>query len=120
MNYYQLSIIFGRAPASQGRHLTGFASLGASHASPLQAAHAKTLAGSVQQGFCCGCLLSFIITANDLAFGSCLFFEFFIKSHFYINFLFIIYFTLFKFRPKFKSIFNCVSFNFEICSSPFI
>jgi hypothetical protein len=27
-----------------GRHLTGFASLGASHASPLQAAHAKTLA----------------------------------------------------------------------------
>jgi hypothetical protein len=35
------AIPLGRAPASQGRHLTGFASLGASHASPLQAAHAK-------------------------------------------------------------------------------
>jgi hypothetical protein len=32
----------GRAPASQGRHITGFASLGASHASPLHAPHAKT------------------------------------------------------------------------------
>jgi hypothetical protein len=40
INYYQLYL--GRAPASQGRHITGFASLGASHASPLHAAHAKT------------------------------------------------------------------------------
>ena len=38
--HYQL--YFGRAPASQGRHIPGFASLGASHASPLHAPHAKT------------------------------------------------------------------------------
>jgi hypothetical protein len=36
-------ILFGRAPASQGRCITGFASLGASHASPLHTPHAKTL-----------------------------------------------------------------------------
>jgi hypothetical protein len=40
--HFSFFIYLGRAPASQGRHLTGFASLGASHASPLQAAHAKT------------------------------------------------------------------------------
>jgi hypothetical protein len=40
----------GRAPASQGRHLTGFASLGASHASPLQAAHAKPTYTSINVG----------------------------------------------------------------------
>jgi cytochrome c6 len=33
--------IFGRAPASQGRCIPGFASLGASHASPLHTPHAK-------------------------------------------------------------------------------
>jgi hypothetical protein len=38
-----LVFLLGRAPASQGRHIPGFASLGASHASPLHAAHAKTL-----------------------------------------------------------------------------
>jgi hypothetical protein len=31
-----------RTPATQGRHIPGFASLGASHASPLHAPHAKT------------------------------------------------------------------------------
>ena len=35
--------ILGRAPASQGRSITGFASLGASHASPLHAPHAKPI-----------------------------------------------------------------------------
>ena len=38
MLYEDASSKLGRAPT--GRHLTGFASLGASHASPLQAAHA--------------------------------------------------------------------------------
>jgi hypothetical protein len=41
--HYPLSIILG-VPLrfATGRHIPGFASLGASHASPLHAAHAKT------------------------------------------------------------------------------
>ena len=34
---------FGRAPATQGRHIPGFASLGATHASPLHAPHARVV-----------------------------------------------------------------------------
>ena len=68
-------VVLGRAPASQGRHIPGFASLGASHASPLHAAHAPPAPAHTTLCFPKRCVASIRLTQNLVHLEAALFFH---------------------------------------------